>query len=73
LESNASEMSELEQLVAIEEIKRLKARRDRAVDTKDWKLYESLHAADAWSEAAGQRKPGRHHHRASLAYAGDHL
>jgi hypothetical protein len=56
LEANANEMSDLERMVATEEIKRLKARRDRAVDTKDWALYESLHAPDAWSEAAGQER-----------------
>jgi hypothetical protein len=46
-------MSDIERLVAIEEIKRLKARRDRAVDTKDWDAYEGLHAPDAWSQAEG--------------------
>lgn len=38
------ELSDLERLEALEEIKLLKARRDRAVDTHDWDLYESLHA-----------------------------
>jgi hypothetical protein len=33
-------------LKALAEIKLLKARRDRAADTKDWALYESLHAPD---------------------------
>lgn len=37
-------MSDIEQLLAIEEIKLLKARRDRACDTKDWDLYRELHA-----------------------------
>jgi hypothetical protein len=36
-------MTEVEELVAREEIKLLKARRDRACDTKDWELYLSLH------------------------------
>lgn len=36
-------MDEIEQLLAAEEIKKLKARRDRALDTKDWPLYASLH------------------------------
>jgi hypothetical protein len=40
----------IERLMALEEIKRLKARRDRAADTKDWALYESLHAPDHVSE-----------------------
>ena len=37
-------LSDIEQLLAIEEIKLLKARRDRACDTKDWDLYRALHA-----------------------------
>lgn len=40
----------LEKLKALEEIWLLKARRDRAADTKDWALYESLHAPDHVSE-----------------------
>jgi hypothetical protein len=39
-------MTGLERLIAIEEIKLLKSRRDRAVDTHDWALYEALHAPD---------------------------
>lgn len=39
-------MSDVERLVAIEDIKLLKARRDRATDTKDWATYEALHAPD---------------------------
>ena len=37
-------MTDIEQLLAIEEIKLLKSRRDRACDTKDWDLYRALHA-----------------------------
>ena len=40
----------VEKLLAIEEICLLKARRDRAADTKDWALYEALHAPDHVSE-----------------------
>jgi SnoaL-like domain len=40
----------LDKLRALEEINLLKARRDRAADTKDWALYESLHAHDHVSE-----------------------
>ena len=36
----------IEKLKALEEIRLLKSRRDRAADTKDWALYESLHAPD---------------------------
>lgn len=39
-------MTDVEKLVAIEEIKKLKARRDRAVDLKDWDTYTALHAPD---------------------------
>jgi hypothetical protein len=37
-------------LKALEEIWLLDARRDRAADTQDWALYESLHAPDHVSE-----------------------
>lgn len=40
----------LAKLQALEELTLLKARRDRAADTKDWRLYESLHAPDHVSE-----------------------
>lgn len=46
-------MTEIEELMAREEIKLLKARRDRAVDTKDWDLYLSLHAPDHVSHNEG--------------------
>ena len=46
-------MSDIEQLLAIEEIKLLKARRDRACDTKDWDLYRALHADDHVSHNDG--------------------
>jgi hypothetical protein len=36
----------LAKLTALREIELLKSRRDRAADTKDWELYESLHAPD---------------------------
>ena len=47
------DMSDIERLVAIEAIKRLKARRDRAVDMKDWATYEALHAPDHVSHNDG--------------------
>lgn len=40
------QLSGLERLSALDAIKQLKARRDRAADTKDWALYEALHAPD---------------------------
>lgn len=46
-------MTELDRLLALEDIKLLKARRDRAADTKDWALYLSLHAPDHVSQNDG--------------------
>ena len=43
-------LSGIDKLMALGEIRRLKAWRDRAADTKDWALYESLHAPDHVSE-----------------------
>ncbi len=43
-------LSGIEKLMALDAIERLKAQRDRAADTKDWALYESLHAPDHVSE-----------------------
>jgi len=40
------EITGLERLLALEDIRMLKARRDRAVDTKDWGMLEALHAPD---------------------------
>jgi hypothetical protein len=45
-----NELSAIAKLSALEEITLLKARRDRAADTNDWVLYESLHAPDHRSE-----------------------
>jgi hypothetical protein len=39
-------LSDIQRLLALEEIHLLKARRDRAVDAKDWATYEALHAPD---------------------------
>jgi hypothetical protein len=46
-------MGPLERLLAIEDIKALKARRCRSVDEKDWDLYRACHTADAKSYALG--------------------
>jgi hypothetical protein len=46
------DMSDIEWLVAMEEIRQLKARRDRYVDAHDWDGYESLHAPDHVSHHA---------------------
>jgi hypothetical protein len=46
-------MSDVERLVAIQEIMQLKSRRDRAVDLKDWATLEALHAPDHQSHVEG--------------------
>ena len=44
--SGAGQMTDLERLIAMEAIYRLKARRDHAVDQKDWDTYAGLHTDD---------------------------
>ena len=44
--ADAEIFSPLEKLVELEAIRELKARRDHAVDRKDWALYASLHTDD---------------------------
>jgi hypothetical protein len=46
-------MTDLERLIAIEEIRNLKARRIRAMDEKRWADYEAMHAPDHVSETYG--------------------
>jgi hypothetical protein len=46
-------MTEIERLVAIEEIKRLVARRIRCMDTKNWDEYPSTHTPDAVLDSFG--------------------
>jgi hypothetical protein len=46
-------MTELERLVALEDIRALKARRVFTLDTKDWETYASLHAEDHVSDTLG--------------------
>ena len=46
----AEGMTVLERLEALEEIKLLKARRDRFVDTKDWEALEALHVPEHRSD-----------------------
>lgn len=43
---NPSDMSDLERLIELEAIRDLKARRDQAVDQKDWDTYAALHSDD---------------------------
>jgi hypothetical protein len=46
-------MPELEWLVALEEIRQLKARRDRYADAHDWEAYEALHVPEQFSHNEG--------------------
>lgn len=48
------ELSANERLLALEEIKGLKARRILALDTKDWETYESLHSPEHISDNEGE-------------------
>src|ERR1700720_2843292 len=60
------EMTDAERLLAIENIKRLMARRIRAMDTKDWALYDTCHAEDATLDSFGTL-PERHKPAGSIA------
>ena len=64
-------MSDLERLVAIDAIKQLKARRDIAVDTKDWATYEALHAPDHYSHNYGEER--RDGAKANTAWVAERL
>jgi hypothetical protein len=46
-------MDAVEKLLALEEIRQVKARRCRAVDQKDWEAYIACHTEDCRSNAAG--------------------
>jgi ketosteroid isomerase-like protein len=41
-----TQMTDIERLIALEAIRELKARRDQAVDRKDWAAYVALHSED---------------------------
>ena len=49
-----SGMTDVERMLALEDIFRLKGRRDRALDTKDWDTYLALHVPDHVSENEGE-------------------
>lgn len=48
------DMSTLDKLVALEDIRHLKARRILALDSQDWATYEALHAAYHVSDNEGE-------------------
>jgi len=47
-------MTDIEWVIAVTQIQNLKARRVRALDTKDWATYGSLHAEDHVSNNEGE-------------------
>ena len=47
-------LSGIERLIALSEIQELKARRDHALDAKDWATYLALHAPDHVSSHGAQ-------------------
>lgn len=48
-----SQVNTLNRLLAIEEIRQIKARRIRAIDAKDWAAYAALHVDDHISDSYG--------------------
>lgn len=50
------DMSMLEKLTALEDIRHLKARRILALDTQDWVTYEQLHAPHHVSDNEGEQR-----------------
>jgi hypothetical protein len=52
-------MTDVEKLLAIEEIKRLMATRLRVMDLKQWDEYGALHTEDAVSETYGDLPPDK--------------
>lgn len=51
-----NDMTDLERLVEIAAIKHMKARRDYALDTKDWATYAALHANHHYSHNYGEER-----------------
>ena len=49
-------MTELEQLIELHKIQRLKAKRDHAVDLKDWDTYAALHTDDFTALSIGSQR-----------------
>ncbi len=65
-------MLDAERLEAIEAIKSLMARRVRAMDTKDWALYDTCHAQDATLDSFGTL-PLEHRPAGSIASGKDRI
>jgi ketosteroid isomerase-like protein len=52
----SAELSPVERLIELEAICRLKARRDHAVDRKDWATYAALHSDDYVAMSIGAKQ-----------------
>lgn len=65
-------MTERERLIAIEDIKRLVAKRIRTMDTKNWVEYDTCHAPDATLDSFGTL-PDRHKPAGSIARGKDQI
>jgi hypothetical protein len=53
-ESQLNDVSMLQRLVDLEDIRRLEAQRIRAIDTQDWAAYEAVHAPEHYSHNDGE-------------------
>ena len=51
-------MTDVERLIAVEEIKQLKARYYRCMDTKQWSGWEEVFTADATMDVSEEQPPG---------------
>jgi hypothetical protein len=51
-----SGMTDIERMIALEEIFQLKARRDRALDAQDWETYIALHVPEHVSENENEER-----------------
>jgi hypothetical protein len=51
-----SAMSDVERLIAIQQIQELQARRCHAIDHQDWETYEALHAPDHVSHSQDEQR-----------------
>jgi hypothetical protein len=53
--SDMTEMTQIERLIELQAIYHLKARRDHAVDQKDWATYAALHSDDYIAMSIGAK------------------
>ena len=68
--AETNDLTDLERLIALQDIYRLKARRDHAVDRKDWDTYAELHTDDYVAASLGAKRVVGG--RAAAAYIAEH-